>query len=342
MIRTLLFATVFGASAAAAAPQATPATPATPAAVTELDAIVVTGEVPGPGLWRVERDGHVLWVLATVSPLPRRIEWNGDEVVAKIAGSGVVLLPPRVDLKAEGVRFGGVFLLPALLRARNNPGKETLADVLPPPDFARWRALKARYLGRDRGVEKRRPLLAAMDLREAALKRHDLSTRDVVGRVVERAARRADVPLQRPTVTRVIADAKAALKSFAGDTLDDVPCFRLTLAQVEHDLGTLADRANAWSLGDVAALRALPYTDFAQSCRDALLGTDLAKAEGLDDLPERVAAAWLADAEAAIATHPTSFAVLPLDRVDGPASWLAPLQARGYAVHPPGEAPSGD
>ena len=121
-----------------------------------------------------------------------------------------------------------------------------------------------------------------------------------------------------------------------------MPCFRLTLAQVEHDLGTLADRANAWSLGDVAALRALPYTDFAQSCRDALLGTDLAKAEGLDDLPERVAAAWLADAEAAIATHPTSFAVLPLDRVDGPASWLAPLQARGYAVHPPGEAPSGD
>ena len=333
MIRTLLFATVFGASAAAAAPQDTPATPA---AVTELDAIVVTGEVPGPGLWRVSRDGHAMWVLATVSPLPRRIEWNADEVVAKIGGAGVLLLPPTAKLEAGGAALGGLFLLPRLMKARNNPEGDRLADVLPPADLARWQPLKARYLGRDRGVEKRRPLLAALELREAALEAHDLSTRDRIGDVVERAAKRAGVPLQRPTLTLVIDDAKAALKSFASTSLDDVPCFRLTLTQVERDLPTLADRANAWALGDLDALRGLPYTDFAQTCQDALLGTGLAKDQGLAEMPERLAALWLAEAEAALATHATSFAVLPLSRVEGPESWLARLQARGFTVEAPG------
>ena len=338
MIRTLLLAIAFfSAPVSAAEPAVTVADVGSRPAVTEVDALVVTGVVAGPGLWRVTRDGHVLWVLATVSPLPRRIEWNADEVVAKIGESGVLLLPPGAKLEAGGAALGGLFLLPRLMKARNNPGKARLEDVLPPADLARWVRLKAQYLGRDRGVEKRRPLLAALALREAALERHDLSTRDRVGDIVERAAKRAGVPQRRPTVTLVIDDAKATLKTFAASSLDDVPCFRLTLSQVEHDLGTLADRANAWSLGDVASLRALPYTDFAQTCQDALLGTGLAKDTGLADLPERLAALWLADAEAAIAAHPASFAVLPLSRVDGPESWLARLLARGYVVQPPGE-----
>ena len=35
--------------------------------------VVVSGEQPGPGLWRVEKDGHVMWVLGTQSPLPEHM-----------------------------------------------------------------------------------------------------------------------------------------------------------------------------------------------------------------------------------------------------------------------------
>lgn len=323
------------AGTAAPVPAPVPAGPGSDPAIPELEAIVVSGVLPGPGLWQVERDGRVLWVLATVSPLPRRMQWNADEVEQRIGESGIVLLPPTARLEAGGARFGGVFLLPALMKARNNPDGGRLEGVLPPADLARWQRLKARYLGRDRGVEKRRPILAAMSLREAAFADADLSQRDIVGRVVERAARRAGVPRLRPSVTLVIGDAKATLKQFAGSTLDDLPCFRRTLDQVEHDLDTLALRANAWALGDLAMLDRLPYTDNAQACMDALLGTGLAREKGLARLPARIAAAWVADAEAALAAHPRSFAVLPLRLVTGPEAFLPMLQARGYTVRAP-------
>ncbi|MDZ4048240.1 MAG: TraB/GumN family protein [Pseudoxanthomonas sp.] len=315
-----------------------PAAPPADGNLPVLEELVVTGIQPGPGLWKVSRDGRVLWVLATLAPLPKRMEWSSDEVRERIAASGVVLLSPRVSLKTRGGLLGGVFLLPSALRARNNPEGQTLQDVLPAQDYARWELLKARYIGRDRGVEKRRPIAAAMELREDAFDRHGLSWRDVVGREVKRAARRGDVPVREPTVTLKVDNARAALKEFSRSQVDDLECFRLTLDQVEHDLETLATRANAWAMGEVGMLLDLPYTDNSQACLDALLQTGLAQDRGLNDLPARVEATWLAEARAALAEHPESFAVLPMSRVVGERSYLRVLQQDGYTV----EAPSSD
>lgn len=325
---------------------ALPATAAEPAPAEEplpeeidglrlMDVVVVSGVQPGPGLWKVSRDGRVMWVLGTLWPLPKRMEWNSLDVERRIAASGVVLLPPTVDIKAKGAALGGVFLLPSLMSARNNPDDEKLVDVLPPADYARWTRLKATFLGRDRGVEKRRPILAAMALRDKALDAHDLGQDDPVRGVVTRAAKRADVPVHRTRLTLEVEDAKAAVKEFAGRPLDDLECFRRTLDQVENDLDTLAQRANAWALGDIAQLQALTYTDNAKACTDALLQSGLGQSRGFSGLPARIEAAWLADAENALATHPESFAVLSMSQVLGPSGYLALLQQRGYTVESP-------
>lgn len=341
-LRRLLLPLVLlsAASLAAAAPaEEPPAEEPLPEEIDGLrlmDVVVVSGVQPGPGLWKVSRDGRVMWVMGTVWPLPKRMEWNSLEVERRIAASGVVLLPPTVDIKAKGAALGGLFLLPSLMSARNNPGKEKLADVLPPADYARWTRLKATYLGRDRGVEKRRPILAAMDLRDKALDAHDLGQGNPVREVVNRAARRADVPVQRTRLTLEVEDAKAAVKEFAGRPLDDLECFRRTLDQVENDLDTLALRANAWALGDIAQLQALTYTDNAKACTDALLQSGLGQSRGFAELPARVQAAWLADAEKALATHAESFALLSMAQVVGPEGYLALLQQRGYTVEAPG------
>ena len=70
----LLSTALFLVAAQAAAAQSTDALPA-PAAAPEakvLDAVVVSGTQPGPGLWRVSRDGREFWILGTLAPLPRR------------------------------------------------------------------------------------------------------------------------------------------------------------------------------------------------------------------------------------------------------------------------------
>src|SRR5450830_55092 len=42
--------------------------------------VLVVGQRPGPGLWKVSRDEHVLWVFGTYTPLPAKMEWRSQEV----------------------------------------------------------------------------------------------------------------------------------------------------------------------------------------------------------------------------------------------------------------------
>ena len=158
--------------------------------VVDLETLVVSGVQPGPGMWKVSRGDHTLYVLGTVSPLPRRMEWESAEVESVIARSQAVIGPPTVSVGTADVGFfRGITLVPALLRARNNPGKRPLREVVSPDLYARWEVLKARYIGRDRGVERRRPLLAAQELYEAALRRSGLHTTGVIWPVVTAAAK---------------------------------------------------------------------------------------------------------------------------------------------------------
>lgn len=45
-----------------------------------IEEVMVTGEHPGPGLWRVSSGEHVLFILGTHEPLPRELTWRSEEV----------------------------------------------------------------------------------------------------------------------------------------------------------------------------------------------------------------------------------------------------------------------
>ncbi|GGK01511.1 TraB/GumN family protein [Luteimonas terricola] len=200
-VRTILATLLLSLLVAFPATAADPARVAADDDIVDLEAMVVSGAQPGPGMWKVSSGDHVLYILGTVSPLPRRMEWMSAEVESVIADAQVVIAPLAVVVDADIGIFRGMALLPAMLRARNNPGKRPLREVVSPELYARWEVLKARYMGRDRGVEKRRPLLAARELYEAALRKSGLR--------------------------------------MGGDTM--------------------RARANAWAVGDLEGLRALPW-----------------------------------------------------------------------------------
>ena len=319
----------------AAAQVAPPAT----APVTTLRTVEITGKQPGPGLWKVSKDGHAMWVFGTLSPLPKRMEWTSDEVERAVARAGEVVTAPSVSVMPAGSRLKALFLLPSLLKARNNPGKERLQDVLPPETYARWLVLKKRYLGRDGGVEKRRPLMAAGELEREAMDDAGLTFKTRVYDVVEKAAKRNDVPITRPTIEIEIPDAKALIKDFQKTSLDDIACFEKTLQRLENDIETTKLRANAWALGEVEILRTLPFTDNRRACADAILETTIARRAGLQDIEGRVRTLWLDAVKKAIATHEHSFGLLPMGLILGEEAWLQRLEAQGYTVEAPAPRP---
>ncbi len=198
----------------AAAPPAEPASTPDPAPIRDLETLVVHGVQPGPGLWKVSKDDHVLWILGTASPLPDRIQWQSGEVEAIVARSQQVLLPPSLSFNADVGFFGMLALAPAAWKAMLNEDGAKLEDVLPPALYARWQAQKRRYLGRDGGVERKRPMIAASELYAAAIKSAGLGQKPVVWPAVQKAAKAAGIKPTSTTLKFEIDDPKAAIREF--------------------------------------------------------------------------------------------------------------------------------
>lgn len=318
------------------------AAPAPAASVTELEAVTVSGVQPGPGLWQVRRGDHVLWILATLSPLPQKMQWQTGDVERAIAASQVVLGAPTVKVDTKVGFFGKLFLLPALFSARKNPDGARLVDLVSADDYAQWQAMKAKYIGRDGRVERWRPLFAALELYRKALKKSGLDSKASVTDTVRGLARRHNVPLTKVAYHVEMDDLRGAIKAFTRSGPNDLDCFHRAVTGLEAELPLIRARANAWATGDIDALRTLPPDGARQVCLDAITEAGFARQLGLNDLPARVRDTWLAAADKALAEYPQSFAMLPLEALIGPHSTLAQLQARGYTVTAPDEVPADD
>lgn len=303
--------------------------------IRDLQAIVVTGVQPGPGLWKVSRGDHVLWVLGTLSPLPRGIEWDTRAIEQAISRSQEVLTSPSVEVKTDSGFLGNLTLIPSALKARRNPDGKRLQDVVAPAQYARWQVLKARYIGGDRGIERWRPVFAALELYDEAIRKSSMSSRGIVGPSVAKIAKRHGIKVVDPKLTITIRKPRQALKEFANTSLDDLDCFGKTMDRIESDLGTMVARANAWAIGDIQTLRELPYGNQFSACSAAFSSAALARKHGVADMAGQIERKWMDAAESALARNRSTFATLPIAELLKPDGYLAKLRARGYDVEAP-------
>ena len=336
-MRRLLFACALACACIASAPaqDATHAPPPDAANVKQLDAVVVHGVQPGPGLWKVSKGDHVLWILGTLTPLPRDMTWNSRRVEAVVAGAQEVVEGPEAELKSDAGFFGTLFVLPSLIGVRNNPDDRKLKDVVPPELYARWAALKQKYMGGSSRVESWRPIFAALELYDAAIRRAHLTDKPVAQKAVESAARHAGVKVTTPKVAVTVDSPRAAVKEFKANALDDTDCFGKTLDRIDTDLATMTARANAWATGDLDALRKLPYTDQMTVCQTALSEGQFTHTRGLGGISARAHQAWLDAATTALEKNKVTFAMLPIARLLQPDVYLSRLRALGYTVEEP-------
>ena len=316
-----------------------PAVPADPpAAVSEEAApaapeqILVVGQKPGPGMWKVSKDDHVLWIFGTYSPLPVRMEWRSHEVDAVIGRSQEYLAPPgaKLDLPI----FGTALALPMLIGINKNPDDATLRDVLPPEVYARWLPLKEKYLPKNK--ERERPILVANELFSAAMKQAGLTSSSEVNKQIEKMVEQKKLKVTRSTVDVKVDNPRAILKEFKKAPLDDVGCFTDTLTRLETDIDGMRQRANAWAKGDIAGIRKLDFVDQQKSCSDVMRNNAaLRDHPAFKEAEPRLRALWIANAEAALAKNASTFALLSIKDLLDPKGLVATLAAKGYKVEQP-------
>lgn len=311
-----------------------------------LDEIVVTGEYVGPGMWQVthpDHPGHTLWIVGDPPPLPKRLRWRSQKVERVASQSQEILLPPGFSLKPDekiGV-FRMLSLVPAALKLRKNPDKARLQDLIPPDIYARWLVQKKLYLGRDSGVEKMRPFIAAMKLRDAAIKELQLSGGGAVWGAISKLVQEKKIPVTSPSreFTFKADELRGRIKAFSREKLADTECFAQTVELTEALSNKQVEeaRARAWATADLVQLQELPpLPDPEVSCFMAIMNSQAVGATVPADLREQMENLWLDAAGNAVKKNGSTLAVMPLDGLLGERGYLESLRKRGYEIVAPG------
>jgi uncharacterized protein YbaP (TraB family) len=283
-----------------------------------VEEVLVTGEHPGPGMWKVTNGENSLWILGTHSPLPQRLRWRSQEVEIAISEAQQVL----GNYSASFTMRGG-----NPLSMKGKP----LRRLLPHRAYSQWQSLKKKYIGRNAEIETALPVTAALVLRSNAYAEAGLASADSILHELHRLANSYQVPVTNDhQVTKLIAgipaDADAERKG--------VEFLIATMKNLERDLKTARARANAWAIGDIEALRAQAAADTTTAQLYASSWPYLTDAE-LATLTAETDARWIAAADRALRRNQTTVATLPIFMLLRRDGLLAALQARGFEVIEP-------
>lgn len=301
--------------------------------------VEVVGVLPGPGFWQVSNGTNSLWILATVRPTPKRMEWETIKLERKLSQSQALLFPVSVSLNADVGFFAKIGLIPSLLRARKNPDGKTLKDVLPADIYARWLIQKEKYIGKDKDIEYWRPIFVAQKLYQEAVKKAGLNNESIVWPVVNKNAKKLDLPIIQPEIKIQISDPKKFIKEFSARTLNDTACFDKTLRSIEVDVRNMSRRGTLWAEGKVSELESMTFEDYSGACVEAVLGSGSFQNSEMQNLPERMNKAWLDAAELALKNNVSTVAVVVMSDLLESDGFLAQLRAKGYTITAPVDNP---
>lgn len=336
MLQRLLPALCLCAALAPAWAQSDPAPAETQveAAVAELQTVQVTGQRPGPGLWKVTHGDHVMWIFGTYGPLPEKMEWRSQRVESILAQSQEYIGLPGFSISVGF--FRGLTLLPFLPGLEKNPDGALLKDVLPADTYAHWLTLKEKYIGANDDIERKRPFFAADILFRQGLALAGLSRGSDVEKTIASIAKQHKVKFTSTVLAMDMEDPVKTIRNFKKSQMEDAACFAKTLDRLESDIDAARARAAAWSIGDMEVIRKVNFGDREQACKEAVLGAGgMRDQAGLKDVEQRQRTNWLAAVDKALAANTSTFALLSMRELMNPKGLLADLQAKGYTVQAP-------
>lgn len=291
----------------------------------DMQVVLVVGVQPGPALWKVISGSHVLWILGEISPYPRKLKWRSRQFERLLRDSQELLID-----------FSGYWWADAensalLNKASKLPAGTRLRDLISPELQVRLVATAARF--GNPPLEEWHAFAATNRLVSSAMRTLDLdsfSVRFAAAKLGER---------QRVLVTRFqTAEIPFPERLKNWQHADNEVCLKRLVDAIDDGGSGLMRLANAWSVGDIRALRTLvsAYSFSrdgfrADECAAAMHGG----AQQADAYKQRRTQGWLAEADRALKANRSTMAVVLMSELFEPDGYLAGLRGRGYEIVEP-------
>lgn len=289
----------------------------------QLEELTVTGEAAGPRLWRVQRGTAQLWIIGSVSPLPKDMTWRSKQFETVLDRADQVLVAKPVEIGIARAMWLVVTQRSLLLA----PHGKKLKDLLPPDLYARFAKQRARFTDDPDKWERYRPLVASAFLEEEALHRIGLSTKLDLAEEVRSLARKHHVRIEEFKIAG-LRDILDALKTLPPAT--EEKCVAASLATLETGLPRLIERARAWATGNVELIQSLPESKEVAACRAAIT---MESASG--DLYALLRRTWIDNMKQHLQQGGVTVAVVSMDMLLEPGGFLDALRAGGYQIEQP-------
>jgi uncharacterized protein YbaP (TraB family) len=289
------------------------------AAEPAMEEVMVVGEHPGPGLWKVSKQSHLLYILGTHTPLPKDLVWRSREVEAAIARSNEVLGAYTVALRVDQE---------AAFQSRR--GK--LKEILPARTYAQWRELRIKYIDEDEQTDRLLPAAAAMLLQARAYEHSGLAYSDAVWREIYQLARKHGVPVwPQDYDTRLVA---GEWRRTGKARQNGIRYLAETMNRLSSDIRQARASANSWATGDIGALRELAQSD-ASYARLLAYSWPFLTEEEVQRLHTEAENKLLTAIERAMNRNEVTFAALPIHLLLRKDGVIARLRAAGYSIEEP-------
>ena len=294
--------------------------------------IQVVGDLPGPPLWKVTRDDHVLWIFGTPKLVPDDLPWHPDSVDHALAHSSEYLPPPSLRVSL----INPVKAWRLIKRIRRIPDQGTLEDVLPEDLYRLFSETRLSYAPKGDSLEELRPSVAAEELFDSAAQSAGLESGRTIGRAIEKRAKKHNVRKVPAHLSERYKDSPLFDSIQEMSPGAEQACLQALLQGLDAQLEAHTRLASAWAVGDLASIRAHSGDSATGVCESFTLAFD---PQLLSQTESRSWALWLENVDRALTDNESTFAVRPLGdvlRADGPLSWL---RQRGYEVLEPDETP---
>jgi uncharacterized protein YbaP (TraB family) len=272
------------------------------------DQIVVTAQRSGAPMWTIDTPSGTIILVGEIRNVPETTPWQPDRLREATAGSQRVILGIRPKISPGDI----LRIIFAGGRITRLPDGTVAADYLDAQQFARLSAFEEQY---DQDYSRKSFLITSYDLLSRRL-RFTRDTMDDASEVVERAARRADVPTERAGEVRG-EDMLDNLAEAPPET--HLPCLDAAMTATEIGPDLIEQRGDDWRKYDVPAVMANPL--------EVALGRCWPWAD--EDMGGDLRAIWTDTIYEAVNAEGVTLAVVPLHLLAEQGGVLDQLVERG-------------